>query len=332
MDKSAFLLLINKFLAGDATPEEEQALFNYYQSFQQSAEWNNEELGDVHEAQERLLKKIHTSISLTEQSVYKARTRRLSFVRFAAAAVLILAIVGFLMKDIISSWLHPVQMLQASTGMMEHRLIRLPDSSQVWLEPMSEIKYPVAFNGTRREISLKGGAFFEVSHNPQKPFIIHTNLISTQVLGTSFNVQAYDNASAAVVVITGKVLVSTEQNDKTSEGKQVTLTPDQRAIFNSSSGILLKEAYPAAKDYTQRRFGKLIYKGMRVSDVIKDLQHFFNTPISLQGNLSNCTFYGDFNVEQGIEKTLNLLAVTINATYKKDPSGSGYILSGAGCQ
>ncbi|MBN9297119.1 MAG: FecR family protein [Filimonas sp.] len=331
MEKREFLILIDKFLAGQASPEEERALFYYYQSFQQSQEWDTDVLGNVQDVEKHLLAKIHSGITDTSQP-REAKIRRFSFVKYAAAAILLIAIAGFMMRDTINNWLHPVHMIVAATGATEHVMIRLPDSTAVWLEPQSKVTYPEHFRGSTREISLIGGAFFEVAHNAEMPFIIHTNLISTRVLGTSFNVQAYDASTATVTVMTGKVLVAAERKNKTATEKQVILTPDERAIFTSNSGSFFKEAYPGARDYAQRRFGKFIYKGVDVPDVISDIQHIFNTTVSVQGSLDNCTFYGDFNINQGIEKILNVLAVTINANYKKDPSGNGYILTGTGCQ
>lgn len=92
-------------------------------------------------------------------------------------------------------------------------LCYLPDSSRVWLNRDSELSYPASFSGNKREVYLKGEAFFEVTHCDNWPFLVHAGKSKTQVLGTSFNVKTLpQDASVEVVVASGKVYFSAKDD------------------------------------------------------------------------------------------------------------------------
>lgn len=86
----------------------------------------------------------------------------------------------------------------------EYKLL-LADGTQVWLNSESELKYPVAFTGNRREVMLKGEAYFEVLPDANKPFVVHTNRMDVRVLGTSFNVKAYEEETVQATLVTGSI-------------------------------------------------------------------------------------------------------------------------------
>ncbi|MDL2320093.1 FecR domain-containing protein [Alistipes sp. OttesenSCG-928-B03] len=111
----------------------------------------------------------------------------------------------------------------------EYRL-RLPDSTMVWLNSESAIEYPCRFADGRRDVSLSGEAFFDVKNDPDNPFVITIpNEVTVRVLGTKFNVNSYaDIDEAQVSLVEG--LVSVGHN-----GNNVTLHPNQQAVFNRGS-------------------------------------------------------------------------------------------------
>lgn len=118
---------------------------------------------------------------------------------------------------------------KASAGKMLK--VMLPDGSEVLLNSGSELKYPRHFSAAKREIHLNGEAFFKVTHNPDKPFVVTTGKINTTVLGTSFNIRAYAGLDRiAVNVATGKVGIA-------ASGKTLALLyPDQQLSFHIASG------------------------------------------------------------------------------------------------
>jgi ferric-dicitrate binding protein FerR (iron transport regulator) len=213
----------------------------------------------------------------------------------------------------------------------ERRTVQLPDGSHVSLEQGSTLNYPDSFSGKTREIYLDGEAFFEVTKNPARPFKVHTRLITTTVLGTSFNVEAYANRQARIVVVTGRVKVQV-----TGQGlapKEVVITPNEAAAYYKLPDRLEKqEAAGDAVFYQQRRSGRFVYPGVAVSKVVEDMQRFYHTRLVLQGDVQHCIFHGHFHTSDDLDKALTLIAIPLNASIRKDSAANGYIIYGGGCQ
>jgi ferric-dicitrate binding protein FerR (iron transport regulator) len=249
-----------------------------------------------------------------------------------AASMAGIIILGYGLKGTWSHLLHPVKMVEVITANGMRQQIELPDGSRIWMEGNSSLSYPEVFNGAERIVSFSGEAFFEVAPDQAHPFIINTALISTKVLGTSFNIEAYGENKAEVVVVTGKVMVhATDQAEEKEVSRQLILGQNQKATYDSSIKTFDVKDAPEALDYQQRKSGKFVYKGASITDIIKDLRRAYNTPIAISKALSGCTFYGDFNTADSVEKALNLIAITLNAKVEKLAEGKGYVISGGSC-
>ncbi|MDX5397043.1 MAG: FecR domain-containing protein, partial [Hymenobacteraceae bacterium] len=145
--------------------------------------------------------------------------------RVAAVLVLALGAVWFVYRSSEQGMFGNQQLAEQSTTSGQTKVL-LADGTQVWLNRNSKLRYPDTFEGNTREVYLEGEAFFDVQRNPEKPFLIHAQQSVTQVLGTSFNVEAYENQpEVKVTVVTGKVSLA-------EEGKQseVVLTPGEQGI------------------------------------------------------------------------------------------------------
>lgn len=111
-------------------------------------------------------------------------------------------------------------------------LITLSDASSVLLQPNSKLSYPKIFTGNERKVYLSGEGFFEISKDPQKPFYVFANETVMKVYGTSFRVIAYANQpNVEVLVRTGKVKVSSNQNIRNASSEEIMLLPNQAARF-----------------------------------------------------------------------------------------------------
>lgn len=112
--------------------------------------------------------------------------------------------------------------------------ILLPDGTKVWLNAASSLRYPVSFTGKERRVFLSGEAYFEVAHNPQQPFSVEARGSTIQVLGTHFNISAYENqAQLKTTLIEGAVNVS-------KDGQTVSLEPNQQATIDMSTGRITR--------------------------------------------------------------------------------------------
>ena len=110
--------------------------------------------------------------------------------------------------------------------------ILLPDGTKVWLNTASSIRYPVAFTGNERNVSLSGEAYFEVAKDASKPFKVAANGSIIQVLGTHFNVSAYaDEEQTTTTLVEGAVNVSKNENT-------VTLRPSEQAVVDALTGAI----------------------------------------------------------------------------------------------
>ncbi len=326
MNKEAFLLLINKFIAGKASPEEEQLLINYFESFQHSAAWDEQELGPREALEQQLLNRLQAA--LPAPALKKSPVFRFGRRMAAAAVFFALAASFYLLRNRLFHT--PVPMQEIVTRFKERRQVQLEDGTEIWMEPGSRLLYPEHFNGDTREITLTGGAFFEVAKNPLHPFIIHTGTISTKVLGTSFNVKAYTPSKQEVAVVTGRVMVQSENNTG-ADTAQVILTPNQKVAWNEQQRRLEKSVLPNTAYYAQRRYGKFIYEGETIAAVLDDIRQQYNVEVQLNSPASACTFYGDFDVRQDVDKVLNALAATLNAHVKKEAGANAWSISGGGC-
>jgi transmembrane sensor len=242
-----------------------------------------------------------------------------------AASVTAVFCAGYIFRKQLDNWLNPVSYQETIALNGEIKLITLPDGTTICLNAGSRLQYPDKFKENTREVTLTGEAFFKVAHDSSKPFIIHSGKIKTTVLGTSFNVKAYnEDKSIKITVVSGKVGVV----PIASMHPAVLLTSNMQMVYNKSSQILLTEKIADASSVISWQQGKLQYHNTPLFDVLADVQRKYNVVIEADKNLLNCTLYADFN-NMPLEKVLKLMEALVNAHFKKE--GNAYTLKGNGC-
>lgn len=195
--------------------------------------------------------------------------------------------------------------------------IQLPDGSKVKLNHSSKLTYPEHFSGDVREVTLTGEAFFDVTKNPEKPFIIKTTGASIKVLGTSFNVYAYyESSTVEVIVKTGKVELHEQVSSEKSEGKEVLLLPGEKGIFNKNEKTIAKESNYNPNNlswYTH----EIEFKYARLSDVFQTLQRAYNLQITVDKDVDlNQKLSATFSQQQP-DYIMKVIAMTQNLNLKK---------------
>jgi transmembrane sensor len=198
----------------------------------------------------------------------------------------------------------------------------LSDGSMVKLNANSSLKYPKEFKGDSREVTLKGEAFFEVSHNPDQPFVIHAGNANIRVLGTSFNVNANPEADSVVVLVeTGKVLLYNETNN-------VQLTAGMMGVFYPETGEVKSISSPDPNaDFWKD--DKLIFRNTRLKRAVQTLNRAYGVSISLNNPaLNNCPLSVTFE-DETIEEILNTIVETFSLQLSRD--GDNIVLDGEGC-
>jgi transmembrane sensor len=174
--------------------------------------------------------------------------------------------------------------------------IELSDGSKIWLNADSHIEYPEVFTGNTREVHLHGEAFFEVAKNPSRPFIIHLDKGTIRVLGTSFNVRAYENEKfVETSVNTGKVAFIPKYKSKNKKQDTVFITPDQKVnfVFNKEKVQVTSTISEDDKAWTE---GKLIFKDNSFEEIAIELERNFGKKVVfLSDDVKYYRFRGSFS-------------------------------------
>lgn len=159
----------------------------------------------------------------------------------------------------------------------ENRDIMLPDSSHITLRKGSSLKYDKSFAVKDRHVTLSGEAFFEVTHNTEKPFIIDAGAAAVKVVGTSFNVITEKN-NTEVVVLTGKVLMKPVNNND----KKVFLTKGMKGTL---AGERLTQEKVDPQNYLFWKTGKLVFKNALFSNIINTLSKQYHINIKFSADM-----------------------------------------------
>ncbi len=152
--------------------------------------------------------------------------------------------------------------------------IRLSDGTEVWLNADSRLSFPTRFAGNRRTVSLEGEAYFRVAPDKNSPFVIVTDKMITNVLGTEFNIKAYKNAETHLTLVNGSVKVRLPRVDK-----EVTLTPGED-ISCTDTEYRIKQVDTSY--YVQWMAGYFYYDDVCLSDILSDLGHWYNLNIEME--------------------------------------------------
>ncbi len=181
------------------------------------------------------------------------------------------------------------------------KLVLLSDGSQVWLNRNATLTYPEKFEKHNRKVELKGEAFFEVSKNPEKPFIVSTSNSSVEVLGTSFNINS-NSKKTEVTVTTGKVKVT-----NANKSNNVIITKGLSAIV---SGTEVEKYQTENINYLSWKTGEFVFKDVAIEKVIEDLNTYYPEQLRVGGSTgNNCLLTVSFSKAK-IEEVIEIIELT----------------------
>ena len=316
MDKEQAQQLITKYKKGLCT-EEEIKILNQWIDDQGHGQPNYQFQSDEQES--RLKEDIRFQIK-SSLFVEKKKSDRIPLQTFLkiAAMLLLVSTVGIL------GWnKYNLKQAEQCTSIYNPagrlKTITLPDGSRVFLNAATTISFPSRFTSGTREVTLVGEAYFEVAHDPEKPFLVNTGKVRTQVLGTTFNVKAYSNEPKITVAVTsGKVGVVAGKSS-------VMLTPNQTADYDPKADKLLKGITTDASSLKAWTSGALIFRDQTLNEIMRTLVRRYNTNIFIQNDhIAGAILNARFDKNESLENVIGVLCTYVGARYKHE--GAAYLI------
>lgn len=321
--------LIAKYLAGECSPEEKLAMEWWLEEYdnlllfrQIEAAWKQEKEPENDPAfnQESGLSRLYAKMAEQQEMPEEEPFAKPKYIKItswlAAASILLATGLGYFVVNRQHDGRNTarVAMETRTSGSKEVVSIELSDGTQVWLNKNSKIEYPKVFDGDERQVYLQGEAFFEVVPNPEKPFIVKSDRISTRVLGTSFDVKAYHgDETASVSVATGKVEVSKEIEE--GEPVRITqLTPEQELVINTKKDETYINIVSVA-NIARWHLGQLVFRDNTYDEVMQALQERFGKKIEFKSSIGKCRVMASFNSNASLNDVLKLLSMSNSFDY-----------------
>jgi transmembrane sensor len=326
--------LLERFLRGETTPEESSAVDEWYTSLQE----NPDDIGllDPLESdfvENRILDRIKANIGEPggrKTPLQKIKHFNLKTPFKLAAAITTIAVIGlgailFSQKGLPSEELHTVTIKQGvkkfTNTTTSIRQVILEDGTKIQLKPKGSIEYPEKFATTERAVKMIGEAFFDVTKDKKRPFIISTSDVTIKVLGTSFNVMAYEGAKEiSVAVKTGKVSVTKNTGPTKivrALQEEVILTPNQEVVYNTSQDYFSKKLVAKPEIIIEKpTLFETEYDGVPVVNILAALEQNYGVDIEYdEETLSSCLLTTSM-AEEGLYERVQIICRAIGAQYE----------------
>lgn len=373
MEKEKLFKLLEKIESGAASTDEIARYNQFYMHFQKSEEWDTIEMGEKEEIGEEMYKNISTAIKCS-----KKRTKSYSFIKYAAAAVLFIAVsVGYyfhkennsvtpndhnrnliskndiapggnkatltlgngtkisltdaangelikksgmsITKTVEGQLVYKVSASQnseksspefntISTPKGGQYQILLPDGSKVWLNAASSLKFPTLFTGTDRNVELNGEAYFEIAKNKNKAFTVNANGTKVLVLGTHFNVMAYeDEKEVKTTLLEGSVKLI-HANDVAF------LKPGQQGSITKNGGKYKVCEADMASAMAWKN-GYFLFDNASLPQLMRQIARWYDVEVIYAPGLKDHEFVGEVSREYSLRKILRILELS-DVTFK----------------
>lgn len=303
--------LLPRYCEGMVTEEERQSV----EEWMDASEENRQVAKQIHMLYlatdtMNVLKKLDTELALVkvkDRMMDNKKTTWWAWAQRAAAVLFIPLFVTFLVQNL-GSHQELAQMIEVKTNPGMTTSLVLPDSTVVYLNSESSLSYPSRFDGDIRKVTLKGEAYFDVTKDPKKRFIVSTShQTQIEVLGTRFNVEAYEkDTDVAATLVEGKVCFLFKTGN---QSERFFLEPGQKLVYNSTDSKLQLynttcESEIAWKD------GKIVFNNTSLEEALRMLEKRYNVEFILKnGVLKEDSFTGTF-ANQRLERILEYFEIS----------------------
>lgn len=238
---------------------------------------------------------------------------------YAAAIVVVVLLSTFIYKNTTRT----PDFLYASTSYGEKKEVILPDGSKVILNSQSTISYPPKMEGKTREVKLQGEAYFDVVKNPTRTFIVNAEEIEIKVLGTKFNVNAYENQETITTTLfEGAVSVGTDS------GNTYRLKPGEQNLFDKKTKVFETRVVENIDTKVAWLNNLLVFDNQSLSSILETLTREYNVVFDIENDsLKQLRITARFKSNEDVKDILNILGKSARFTYIKQNNNKYKIVS-----
>jgi len=320
---------IGKYLSGNCTDAEIDALMRWKNANSENKTFfeEMESVWQITQPSEQYLgidldtqwKKIANGIAPVRTSVAK---RRVMYQMVAAVAAIALFVVAVSLNWNQTDTENRPMMVSAVQP-DENELVILPDNSKVWLRSGSEITYDADFSP--RNVTLKGEAFFEVTSDPDHPFVVRTKEASVKVLGTRFNLKETSGGDVELYVEEGRVSFGQED----APAAKVLVTRDQVAVFKINT-LEVERIELEDVNRLSWKTGKLIFDDAILRDVLRDLERHYQISFEVADPaMLECGLKADFE-QSSLQEVIETIEFTMGWAIEKEQEM--FLITGNPCK
>ena len=308
--------LVKKYAEGSATTEEVQQLMDWYRiASVEEVVWPADYVNEKELVYRRMLKRLQDSLPSKRSPLFWLTPLR------AAAMILVVLL------SVILFYRWPASPLKYTTitnnsGQIRH--VQLPDKSDVWLNAATTLHYASVFS-EHRQLQLDGEAYFDVTHDPDHPFMVESGGVNITVLGTRFNIRSYATSNSTIVsLLEGKVSIATAENELAVLAPRTQMEWDQ----STKKGNIKSIDTTAVVAW---KAGRLQFQGQPLSEIVQTLEHWYGVRFHFSNpSLGQCRYYMSFDNTLSLQDMLALLAEITNMEFTADKQT--ILISGKNCQ
>jgi len=303
---------IDKWISAD--PENAKWLFEMEKIWSLKDELKFSERKEIEKAFSTFL----ANTGQTEEKTKNTKWLSLTYWKYAAAVVILFLLsvnvykIVFTDDNVNYSIENNINVNEIEVPKGQNITLKLSDGTKVWLNADSKFIYPSKFSAKNRIVKIIGEGYFEVEHSAESPFIVQSGSVSTTVLGTKFNVKAYQGEAIIVSLLEGIVEVS----DNSNLSNKVRLNKPNDKAQVSETGLISKSSINA-QALTQWISGELYFENEPLKNIATTLERKFNVKIRIQDTaLESIVFNSRIQKDANLNDILNILKETRKLDYK----------------
>jgi len=308
---------IESYLKGKLTQQERAQVVEDIRNSSELDYWFRAQMENTPDAMPQVAKdRVWERIHQPQAQSLSTRRNTLHVWKYAVAAcgMIILMVAAAWVG---SMWNVPQQMANSNTSLIvrtgagERSEVVLPDGTEVALNAMTRVSYDCAMADGKRRVKVEGEAYFNVAKDEAHPFVIDANQMEVTCLGTALNVRDYaDETTSSVVLVEGKVRVTTEQGDLTME-------PNSRVVCDKQS-LQMSKSNVQASNYTCWLKGETRYNDQTLADITRELARSYHINIIITNDELREQRFTGYLGSCSLKSVLDILTITSDLAYQID--------------